>query len=63
MRKKGNRTGGVSAYLYSSSWSLTAERRTVGMSESSWKEEKKREGEQAVRMNQWPLFAAKNPGI
>lgn len=33
-KKKTKRTGGVSAYLDSSSWSLTAERRTVGMSES-----------------------------
>lgn len=40
------------------------------MSESVLEEKKKkkrrkreREGEQAVGMNQWPLFAAKNPGI
>lgn len=42
-------TGGFPAYLYSSSCSLTAERRrrrTVGMSERGWKEEEEeREGE------------------
>lgn len=62
----GRVTGGLPAYLCSSSYSLTAERRTAGMSERSLKEERESEregGEQAVRMNQWPLFAAQNPGI
>lgn len=47
LAKKGNQTGGFSAYLYSSSWSLTAERRTAGMSESGLERREEERGKES----------------